>query len=255
MITKTCTICGKEFDVIPCREHTAKYCSKKCADKSRKGNLNCTCEFCGKKFHKKQYHINKTKHITCSKECCYKLRSLLYSGKNNHQYGLKGNLNASFKGEKIRRINHNNVDIKVYMPFHPHADRSGRVIEHRLIVEQNYKLFNQKYFEEKNGIIVLKKTTQIHHINFNHNDNRIENLMPVTRSEHTSIHNLFSSIVRDGNTGRITGVIKQGELLEKPEEVNQQPSLSGDAFEGSETNSRVLRDSNADTSALPQSNE
>ena len=79
--------------------------------------------------------------------------------------------------------------------------------------------------------------------------------MPVTKSEHTAIHNLFSMIIRDEETGKITGVIKQGELLEKPEEVNQQPSLSGDTFEGSETNSRVLRDSNADTSALPQSNE
>lgn len=259
MITKICAICGKEFQVIPCRKHTAKYCSKECANKAQEGVLNCICEFCGKKFHKKQYHINKTKHITCSKECCYKLRSLLYSGENNHQYGLKGKLNASFKGEKIIRINHNNVDVRVYMPTHPYADCNGRVIEHRLIVEQNYKLFDQKYFEEKRGMIVLKKTTQIHHINFNHNDNRIENLIPVTRSEHTTIHNLFSSIIRDNKTGKITGVIKQGELLEKPEEVDQQPSLSSNTFEGSETNNRVLTDntvdSNVDTSALPQSNE
>lgn len=58
-------------------------------------------------------------------------------------------------------------------------------------------------------------------------------------------------IVRDPFNGRITGVIKQGELLEKPEAVNQQPSLNGDIFEGSETSSRVLRDSNTTTSALP----
>lgn len=245
----------KRISSITLQKRYCKTLFKKCADKSREGNLNCTCEFCGKKFHRKQSHINKTKHITCSKECCYKLRSLLYSGENNHQYGLKGNLNASFKGEKTLKKNHNNIDIKVYTPFHPYADYNGRVTEHRLIVEQNYKLFDQKYFEEINGVVVLKKSSQVHHINFDHNDNRIENLMPVTRSEHTTIHNLFSMITRDKETGKITGVIKQGELLEKPEEVNQQPSLSGDTFEGSETNSRVLRDSNADTSALPQSNE
>ena len=62
MITKICTICGKEFQVIPYRNNTAKYCSKKCADKSHEGSLNCTCEFCGKKFHRKQSHINKTKY-------------------------------------------------------------------------------------------------------------------------------------------------------------------------------------------------
>ena len=44
-------------------------------------------------------------------------------------------------------------------------------------------------------------------------------------------------------------------MLEKPEEVNQQPSLGSDTLEGSETNSRVLRDSNADTSALPGNGE
>ena len=49
----------------------------------------------------------------------------------------------------------------------------------------------------------------------------------------------------------LIGVFKQGELLEKPEEVNQQPSLNSNILEGSETNSRVLnKDSNADTSAL-----
>jgi hypothetical protein len=252
MVTKICPICNKEFQVIPCRENTAKYCSINCRQESLKGELNCVCEYCGKKFHRKNYRKNKNKHNTCSKECCNKLKALLYSGENNHQFGLKGELNSSFKGEKIIRRNNNLLDILVYMPDHPRSDKSGRVAEHRLLVEQNYKLFNNKYFENINDRIVLKKSSQVHHINFDHTDNRIENLMPVTKSEHTAIHNLFSSIIRDPNTGKITGVIKQGELLEKPEEVDQQPSLSGDTFEGSETNSRVLRDSNADTSALPQ---
>lgn len=53
----------------------------------------------------------------------------------------------------------------------------------------------------------------------------------------------------------LIGVLKQGELLERPEEVNQQPSLGSDTLDGSETNSRVLRDSNADTSALPGNGE
>ena len=53
----------------------------------------------------------------------------------------------------------------------------------------------------------------------------------------------------------LISVLKQGELLERPEEVNQQPSLGSDTLEGSETNSRVLRDSNADTSALPGNGE
>jgi hypothetical protein len=49
---------------------------------------------------------------------------------------------------------------------------------------------------------------------------------------------------------------KQGELLETPEEDNQQPSLDSNILEGSTTNRRVppinIEDSNSDTSALQQ---
>ena len=40
-------------------------------------------------------------------------------------------------------------------------------------------------------------------------------------------------------------------MLENPEVGNQQPSLSGNTLEGSETSSRVQLDSNTTTSALP----
>lgn len=188
------------------------------------------------KFHRKQCQINKSKHCTCSKECSYKLRKTLYTGENNHQWGLKGPLNASFKGIEVKNKNNGVWDIKVYCPNHPYCDSRGRVSKHRLLVEEHYENFDSRYFEEINGKVYLKKSTQVHHIDFNHDNNRIENLMPVTRSEHTSIHNLGIEIMRDKNTGKITGVIKQGELLEKPEEVNQQPSTSLTTCEGSETN-------------------
>ena len=53
-------------------------------------------------------------------------------------------------------------------------------------------------------------------------------------------------------------VVKQGELLENPEEDNQQPSVYRNIYVGSTTNERVLMDNaedgNFDTSALPNSN-
>lgn len=75
--------------------------------------------------------------------------------------------------------------------------------------------------------------------------------MILTRSEHIALHN---NILRNKakKYDSIIGVLKQGELLETPEVDNQQPSLNGNILEGSTTNSRVLRDSNADTSALLQ---
>lgn len=249
-ITKICLICGKEFQVPSCRK-TAKYCCQQCRQEALKGELNCTCEICGKRFHLKPYRLNKYKHHCCSKDCMAKWKALHYLGSSNHQYGLKGELNASFGGVELLKKNHNIVDIRVYDPTHPYSDKDGRVLKHRLIVEQNYKLFDQKYFETINGRVVLKKTSQVHHLNEDHNDNRIENLIPVTKAEHRTIHNLNLVIVRNSENGRITGVVKRGELLEKPEAVNQQPSLNGNIFEGSETSSRVQTDSNATTSAPP----
>lgn len=247
-----CKICGKTFKVKPSRTNTAKYCSSKCQHDSLKGELNCTCEICGKKFHRKQSWINKNKHSLCSTKCANKLKETLYLGKGNHQFGLKGDLNASFKGKELTRNNRKLVDIKVYCPEHPNKDRNNRVLKHRLIIEEYYYLFNNKYFEIIDGKYYLKRKINVHHINGDHNDNRIENLMPVTRSEHKTIHMLEGIQIRDPKTGKLTAVLKRGELLEKPEEVNQQPSLNGNILEGSETNSRVLtEDSNADTSALP----
>lgn len=255
MITKKCEMCGKEFQVIPCRKDTAKYCSKECANKGLVGDLNCKCEICGKLFHRKPSRIKNCKHVACSKECLNKLKSVLYSGNGNHQYGLKGELNASFKGFITKKKNNNLIDIFVYDPTHPYCNRNGRVKLHRLLVEQNYYNFDSKYFENINNRIVLKKNIDVHHLNFNHDDNRIENLVPLTRKEHTVLHNADRVIMRNNLNGRIIGVLKQGELLESPEVDNQQPSLSSNTFEGSTTNNRVqidkAMDSNIDTSALP----
>ena len=201
-----------------------------------KAENNTTCEICGKEYHVKPSHIKRYKHHTCSRECCNKLKSILYKGSGNHQWGLKGDKNASFKGERTLKRNNGLMDVFVYVPDHPYANKDGRITLHRLTVENNYYRFNIKYFEEVNGKIVLRRDSQVHHINGNHDDNNIENLIPVTKSEHRSIHNNEVTIVRDIKTGRITGVVKQGELLENPEVDNQQPSTSLTTCEGSETN-------------------
>ena len=65
----------------------------------------------------------------------------------------------------------------------------------------------------------------MHHIDGDHNNNDISNLTILTRSEHTSQHNQEKEIIRDLKTGRITGVIKSGELLGTPEVDNQQPNI------------------------------
>ena len=249
-----CKQCKKEY-LNQNPKLPTNICSNKCYDEFQKWNKepNCECPVCHKKFYVKPSRLKRVKHEpTCSVECSSMLKSQYMSGEGNHQFGLKGELNSSFKGIETIQHNHNVDDIMVYDPTHPYANANGRVKKHRLLVEQNYELFDNKFFLKEGGRIVLKKEYQVHHKDGNHNNNDINNLEVLTRSEHTSIHNKEKEIIRDTQTGRIIGVIKQGELLESPEVGNQQPSLDSNILEGSETSNRVLiEDSNVTTSALP----
>lgn len=65
--------------------------------------------------------------------------------------------------------------ILVYAPNHPSADRTGYVLEHRIILEEHI------------GRTLLSSEI-VHHINGKKDDNRIENLKIVSREEHAKIH-------------------------------------------------------------------
>lgn len=94
----------------------------------------------------------------------------------------------------------------VYAPNHPFANKHGRIRKHVLVVEENYQKYNKDFFFEKDGKYYLKKGYDIHHIDENHDNNSPENLVVLTRSEHTKIHNKEKEIVRDEKTGRILTV-------------------------------------------------
>lgn len=234
-IKKVCEFCGKEYWVIKERENTSKYCSRKCSDEAKKGKPNCICTQCGKPFHMKMYSQLKYKRnlgFFCSKECLNKYKEKAYAGSGNHQYGLKGPLNASFNGMVIPKKNHKLVEQMVYCPNHPFCNKNGRVEEHRLIVEQNYQIFDEKYFVIIDNKHYLPPKISVHHKDSNHNNNNLSNLVPCTRSEHMHYHN----IMRQKEKLNITAVNnKQGELLGTPEVGNQQPSNSLTTIEGSET--------------------
>lgn len=184
----TCIICGKQDYIVDTKKFPSKFCSYKCYEQWTKWERtpNCQCAYCGRHMYMKPYRIERAKNgVTCSTYCANKLKSIYFSGEGNPQFGLKGPLNASFKGDAI--IHHGYY--YEYCPLHPYADVNGRVRQHRLIIERNHHLFDKKYFEVKGGMIVLKPDYDVHHIDENKLNNNLNNLLILTRSEHTSLHN------------------------------------------------------------------
>ena len=95
---------------------------------------------------------------------------------------FNANNHNNYKGG---RASHGDGYIKLLLPEHPRATKTGYVLEHIVVMENH--IGRQ-----------LKKDEVIHHINGIKSDNRIENLMLLTKKEHSSLHkgnsNLYHSV-------------------------------------------------------------
>ena len=160
---------------------------------------NTVCEVCGKPCYKSPYRLKVQKHITCSKACDSIARSKWMKGEGNHQYGLKGELNASYIG-KTEKIKSGYKFVRV--DNHPFSEAQGWIREHRLIAEQY--LLNDENSIEINGHKYLKPEYEVHHIDENKFNNNPNNLMVLTPSEHMHLHNMqkIKFMERDKQTGR-----------------------------------------------------
>lgn len=246
-----CAECGKHELVPPSRAKTYVCCSKECLAKYKSKLLSekveLICPICGKTYYSKKSAL--LHHRTCgSAECKREWYSRTRSGSMNARYrSLENTIKTGDLGDK---------DL------------------YRHIVKDYFGLGTLKN---------LPKNYDIHHKDANHFNNDIHNLVLLPRSSHMLIHRYFGNILISAlHTGKMTReqffslcndeqrkfyeqiidlditkqvVVKQGELLENPEEDNQQPSIYRNIYVGSETNDRVLtdnaEDSNVNTSALP----
>ena len=196
-----CENCGKEFNCCPSRYNKSKHhcCSIKCSQEvlkrereSTEGYFNCKCEICGKPIHFKPYHANKYNNHYCSKECQNKALSAMMRGENNHQYGLKGYLNASWKSDfKI-----SNYGYKMQRVLdHPFANCNGFVFCHRLIAEKY--LLDDTNSVVVNGKRYLDPKLEVHHIDGDKLNNDVSNLIILTKASHRRLHNLLKPQERD----------------------------------------------------------
>lgn len=182
-----CDNCGVIFQCerwrVNSREHL--FCTKKCegAWRKKQSPLNCTCEYCGKKFHRSESHISYNIKNYCSYECANNDKKIRYSGNGNHQHGLKGKNNASWKSDE--RISFYGYKL-IRKLDHPFKNCDDFVFEHRLVAEEF--LLNDLNSIKINRKKYLKKEYVVHHLDFNRLNNNVDNLLVMTRSDHTALH-------------------------------------------------------------------
>lgn len=188
-ISHICQICGKSF-TTPHWRNNVKYCSQECQHRGIHAKPNTICSVCGKEYHLKPSQKSKIKESCCSRECAKEIKRLRMTGQRNHQYGLRGNLNASYREGVIHKKNNKVTDNFIYVgTWYLKSNGDCRVVEHRYLVEKNWHLFDNEFFEEIDGWHYLKDGIEVHHKDFNHDNNDLSNLIPLTKSEHISIHN------------------------------------------------------------------
>lgn len=153
------------------------------------------CERCGNTFYKQKWESKKYWGI--KRFCCIRCSgTLLVKGHKQTENWYKSQMlkigvkkSDDFK-MKMRLARKNGVErahggyLYELDYYSPSANKKGQVLQHRLVVE--------RFIGRQ-----LKKTEIVHHINGNRKDNRIENLMVMSQSEHMKLHRLPKNKMND----------------------------------------------------------
>jgi hypothetical protein len=165
---------------------------------------NYKCVVCSNDMYVRPSAIKKSSGwgFACCKKCGIENRSKHTKGIANHQFGIKGENNSSFKGDtKISTYGY----VLKYKPDHKRANQAGYVWEHLLVME-DFLGRELKYFGNKH-----KDNEVCHHIDRNKKNNHISNLQLMTESEHTKLH-IKEDNLRSIKAGVTRSVIKKEDI-------------------------------------------
>lgn len=171
---KNCEYCGQEFNTSPAKVKLGfgRFCSRDCYKFSIREVIRC--DYCGKNFFRRKAMIKPGRKY-CSTNC----RDLSYRG-------------SKFVG--------------VYRGYRLYMATNGYI---KIVLGRSKeKLFHVFRKEEELGH-PIPKGFNVHHINGNVQDNRLENLQVISASEHTRLHGLQKSEQKLIASGGIPGVHKK----------------------------------------------
>lgn len=145
------------------------------------------CVSCFTRYRNKNKHEN-SPMIECACGCQMLLHSINHKGLNIRY--IKGHQPSGDKHWNWKGYYYCNGYKFVFAPYHPFTNIRKCVREHRLIYEKHYNC-------------CLLPWIEIHHINGIKKDNSIDNLLPVTTSEHMKIEMIGNKhgIGNKGHTG------------------------------------------------------
>lgn len=204
-----CSYCSKEFQVYPSRLKVRNICcSKECMGKfhTKDRTPNNVCPICDTSFYIDENSLTRVKTISsCSVSCANQLKKETYKGENNHQHGLKGDLNSSYKSDAVIT---NYGYVKIRSNNHPFRNYNDYILLHRVIYEEYLRKNDptSEYLIRVNNYseLFLSQDYVIHHKDGNRLNNVISNLDIMTLGEHTSKHNLLNPVQKD-EEGKFNG--------------------------------------------------
>ena len=166
---KTCPTCGKVFSV-PAQYKRRTYCSKKCGDTASS----------------KARNANAPINTITKKQLIQAIEQSKREDKSNipHIYRVAEILNVS--NWTVSRLE---KKYEVYI-----SDYRNETIRDDGYYQYTSSFNHRRIIEEHLGR-KLEKDEVVHHINGNRKDNRLENLVLCSVSEHTSIHHSANEII------------------------------------------------------------